>query len=234
MSDAVAAPETICLTAADGFALDAWLARPVGRPRGGLVIAQEMYGVTDYLKRAVEFYAAQGYLAVVPALYDRRERGCVMAYNEAARDRVHDMYKAMDWDKSLLDLDAGRRYVAEAAGSQPLKVGIVGFCWGGSLAWMAACRYDYQAAVAYYGSAMPDYADETPRCPVIAHVGDDDSSFPPTRVAAFRAAQPGVTVFTYPAAPHGFDNETRPARYRPEAHRLARERTLDFLARHIG
>lgn len=226
---AAAAPETICLTAADGFALEAWLARPAGPPRGGLVIAQEMYGVTDYLKRVAGFYAAQGYLAIVPALYDRRERGCVMAYNEADRDRVHDMYKAMDWDKSLLDLDAGRRFVAETG-----KVGIVGFCWGGSLAWMAACRSDYRAAVAYYGSAMPDYAGETPRCPVIAHVGDDDTSFPPARVTAFRAAQPDVPVFTYPGTPHGFDNETRPARYRPEAQRLARERTLAFLARHLG
>lgn len=224
-----AAPDMIRLTAADGFALDAWLARPAGRPRGGLVIAQEMYGVTDYLKRVAAFYAAQGYLAIVPALYDRRERGCVMDYNEADRDRVHDMYKAMDWDKSLLDLEAARRFVAEAG-----KVGIVGFCWGGSLAWMAACRGDYQAAVAYYGSAMPDYAGETPRCPAIAHVGDDDTSFPPARVAAFRAAQPDVPVYTYPATPHGFDNETRPARYRPEPHRLARERTLAFLARHIG
>ncbi|MFN4281724.1 MAG: dienelactone hydrolase family protein [Alphaproteobacteria bacterium] len=224
-----AAPAMIRLTAADGFALDAWLARPAGAPKAGLVIAQEMYGVTEYLKRVAAFYAAQGYLAVVPALYDRRERDCVLAYNEADRDRVHDLYKSMDWEKSLLDLDAGRRFAAEAG-----KVAIVGFCWGGSLAWMAACRGDYQAAVAYYGSAMPDYANETPRCPVIAHVGDDDTSFPPARVAAFRAARPETPVFTYAGTPHGFDNETRPARYRPEAHRLARERTLAFLARHIG
>lgn len=220
----------IRLTAADGFELDAWLARPAGAPRGGLVIAQEMYGVTDYLKRVAAFYAAHGYLAVVPALYDRRERDCVLAYNESDRDRVHDLYKSMNWGESLLDLDAGRDYLAGAK----VKIGIVGFCWGGSLAWMAACRSDYQAAVAYYGSAMPDYADETPRCPVIAHVGDDDTSFPPARVAAFRAARPETPVFTYPGTPHGFDNETRPARYRQEAHRLARDRTLAFLARHIG
>lgn len=229
MSSAVIEQDMIRLSAVDGFTLDAWLATPVGQPKGAIVIAQEMYGVTDYLKGVTAFYAGQGYLAITPALYDRRERNCVLAYNEADRDRVHEMYKSMDWEKSLLDLDAGRRLVAKAG-----KVAVIGFCWGGSLAWMAACRYDYQAAVAYYGSAMPDYAHEKSRCPVIAHVGDADTSFPPARVAAFRALQPGVPVYTYPDTPHGFDNETRPARYRPEAHRLARERTLAFLARHIG
>lgn len=217
------------LTAADGFQLDAWLATPAGQPKGAIVIAQEMYGVTDYLKQVTAFYAGEGYLTITPALYDRRARGTVLAYNEADRDRVHELYKSMDWELSLVDLEAGRRFVAPAG-----RVAMIGFCWGGSLAWMAACRQDYQAAVAYYGSAMPDYADETPRCPVIAHVGDEDTSFPPDRVAAFRAAQPGVPVYTYADTPHGFDNDTRPARYRPAAHRLARERTLAFLAQHIG
>lgn len=234
MSDTVVDQAMVRLAAADGFELDAWLATPAGRPKGGLVIAQEMYGLTDYLKRATAFYASQGYLTITPALYDRHERGTVLAYNEADRDRVHALYQAMDWDKSLLDLDAGRRFVTQAAPDPAMKIAIVGFCWGGSLAWMAACRQEYQAAVAYYGSAMPDYAGETPRCPVIAHVGDLDTSFPPPRVAAFKAAQPGVTVYTYPDTPHGFDNDTRPARYRPEAHRLARARTLAFLGQHIG
>lgn len=234
MSPAVVDQEMVRLTAADGFELDAWLAVPAGQPRGGIVIAQEMYGVTEYLQRATAFYASQGYLAITPALYDRRARGTVLAYNEADRDRVHELYQSMDWDKSLLDLDAGRRFLGKTGAGLSLKTAIVGFCWGGSLAWMAACRQDYQAAVSYYGSAMPDYAGETPRCPVIAHVGDLDSSFPPARVAAFRAAQPGVPVYTYPETPHGFDNETRPVRYRPEAHRLARERTLAFLAQQIG
>jgi carboxymethylenebutenolidase len=229
MSDAVIDQEMIRLTSADGFQLDAWLATPPGKPKGAIVIAQEMYGVTEYLKRVTAFYASQGYLTITPALYDRHERNCILAYNEADRDRVHELYKSMDWDKALLDLDAGRHFVAEAG-----KVAMIGFCWGGSLAWMAACRSDYQAAVAYYGSAMPDYAGETPRCPVIAHVGEDDTSFPPLRVAAFRAAQPGVPVYSYADTPHGFDNETRPARYRPEAHRVARARTLEFLAQHIG
>ncbi|HEY4134634.1 MAG TPA: dienelactone hydrolase family protein [Alphaproteobacteria bacterium] len=221
--------ETIRLTASDGHALDAWIARPAGAPRGAIVVAQEMYGVTDYLKRVAAFYAGQGYLAVTPALYDRRERGTVLPYDESARDRVHELYKSMDWELSLLDLDAARIAVQDAG-----KVAVIGFCWGGSLAWMAACRYPYDAAVAYYGSAMPDYAAEQPRCPVIGHVGELDTSFPPARVAQFGAAHPEVTIYGYAGAQHGFDNETRAARFHEDAHRLARERTLAFLAAYVG
>lgn len=229
MNNVLADRRMIRLTAADGFELDAWIARPAGLPRGAVVIGQEMYGVTNYLKRVAEFYAGQGYLTLTPALYDRRERDCVLAYNEADRDRVHELYKSMDWEKSLLDLAAARDFVAEAG-----KVAIVGFCWGGSLAWMAACCQPFDAAVAYYGSAMPDYKSETNRCPVIAHVGERDSSLPPARVAEFSAAHPQVPFYSYAGAAHGFDNETRPARFHPEAHRLARERSLAFLRANIG
>ncbi len=229
MKSVLADRQMIRLTAADGFELDAWIARPAGRPRGAVVIGQEMYGVTEYLKRVADFYAGQGYLTITPALYDRRERDCVLAYNEADRDRVHEMYKSMDWEKSLLDLAAARAYVADAG-----KVAIVGFCWGGSLAWMAACRQPFDAAVAYYGSAMPDYKAETNRCPVIAHIGDRDTSLPPARVAEFNAVHPEVPFYSYAGAAHGFDNETRAARYHAEGHRLARERTLAFLRAQIG
>lgn len=234
MTVAAADRQMIRLTAEDGFELDAWIARPEGRPRGAVVIGQEMYGVTEYLKRVAAFYAAQGYLTITPALYDRRERDCVLAYNEADRDRVHTLYKSMDWEQSLLDLAAARAFVADAGPGSALKTAIVGFCWGGSLAWMAACRQPFDAAVAYYGSAMPDYKGETNRCPVIAHVGELDSSLPPARVAEFSAVHPEVAFYSYPGAAHGFDNETRAARYHAEAHRLARERSLKFLADKIG
>src|SRR5262249_47016196 len=125
--------------------------------------------------------------------------------------------------------EAARAAVAEAG-----KVGMVGFCWGGSLAWLAACRRNYAGTVAYYGSMMPDLADEQARCPVIAHIGGRDTSLPMERVEHFRAMQPSVPVYIYPGAQHGFDNENRTPRYHAAAHRLARERTLAFLAEHIG
>ena len=133
------------------------------------------------------------------------------------------------FDHALADLDAAREAVADAG-----RIGIIGFCWGGSLAWLSACRGDYAGAVSYYGSMIPDLANEQARCPVICHIGDKDTSLPAARIAIFRAAQPNVPVFMYEGAPHGFDNENRTERYHPAAHKLARERTLEFLAKHIG
>jgi carboxymethylenebutenolidase len=219
------------LTARDGHRLAAYLARPAaaGAVRGGLVVAQEMYGVNDYLRSVCDFYAVQGYVSIAPALYDRREPGLIYGYNKTDHDRAQETYTAWDVDIALDDLDAARAAVADAG-----KVGIVGFCWGGSLAWAAACRRDYAGAIAYYGSKMPDLAGERARCPVIAHIGDRDTTLPPERIARFRSAQPGVPVYIYEGALHGFDNPNRTERYHPQAQRLARERTLAFLRHHMG
>jgi len=218
------------LTARDGHQLDAYLARPAGFIRGGLVVAQEMYGITDYLKSVCDFFAAHGYLAIAPAVYDRKERNLVLAYDEGPQHNyAQELFNNWDWPAALIDLDAGKQAVADAG-----RVGIVGFCFGGSLAWLAACRYAYTAAVCYYGSDMPKYAGEQPRCPVMAHVGSEDKSFPPDQVAAFRKAHPEVTFHVHDGAPHGFDNSMRPARYHARACENARALTLEFLARHIG
>ncbi len=219
----------IRLTAPDGHELDAYIAKPATPARGGLVVAQEMYGVNDYLRSVCDFYAAQGYVAIAPALYDRRQRGLIYNYTKADHDRAQQTYTVWNLDHALADLDTARDAIADAG-----KIGIVGFCWGGSLAWLAACRSAYAGAVSYYGSMIPDLAHEQARCPVIAHVGDRDTSLPPERVALFRAAQPSVPVFIYEGAPHGFDNQNRTERYHPAAHSLARERTLEFLAKHVG
>ena len=219
----------IRLTSRDGHELDAYLSRPTAGTRGGLVVAQEMYGINAYLRSVCDFYAAHGYLAIAPALYDRRQRDLVYDYTQDDHDRAQRTYKAWDLSLALDDLDAGCTAVAAAG-----KVALIGFCWGGSLAWLAACRRNYAGTVAYYGSMMPDHADETPRCPVIAHIGDRDSTLPSEKIARFRAAQPSVPVHIYPGAQHGFDNENRAARHDPAAHRLARERTLEFLAQCIG
>jgi carboxymethylenebutenolidase len=219
----------ISLTARDGHHLQAYLARPTEKPRGGVVVAQEMYGVNDYLRSVCDHYAGHGYLAIAPALYDRQQRELVFAYDKQDHDRAQRLYKSWNLDNALDDLDAARDAVAAAG-----NVGLVGFCWGGSLAWLAACRRNYAGAVAYYGSMMPDFAGEQPRCPVIAHIGDQDTTLPPARTDAFRAAQPSVPIYIYPGAQHGFDNEDRHPRHHPGACRLARDRTLAFFAQHIG
>ena len=219
----------IRLTARDGHELDAFVAKPSGAARGGLVIAQEMYGVTSYLRDVCTFYASRGYLAIAPALYDRRERNLVFAYEKHAHDLAQSIYMNWNFDLALADLEAAATHVGDAG-----KVGIVGFCWGGTLAWLAACRGDYAAAVAWYGSMMPDFAGETPKCPVLAIIGDQDATMPPARIASFRAAQPDVPVAMHAGARHGFDNPLRPDRYHPDACALARQQTLDFLAGHVG
>ena len=181
----------IRLRARDGHELDAYVARPAARLRGGIVVAQEMYGVNDYLRSVCDFYAAQGYVAIAPALYDRKQRGLTFVYTKDDHDRAQQTYTTWNFDHALADLDAARDAIADAG-----KVGIIGFCWGGTLAWLSACRRDYACAVAYYGSMMPDFADEQARCPVIAHVGDRDTSFPPR---ADRAVPRGAAVG---AGPH--------------------------------
>jgi carboxymethylenebutenolidase len=221
--------ETIRLTAADGHGFAAYLARPKGSPRGGLVVAMEMYGVNFYLREVCDRWAADGYLAIAPDMWGRVEPGLTLAYDDAGSVKGKRLSAENDWDASMADLEAARQAVASAG-----KVAIMGFCFGGTLTWLAACKGRFDAAIAYYGSDMCDYPDLSPNCPVLCHVGDQDTAVPPEAVAAFQARQPGVPWHVYPGVPHGFDNHTRPARYVAEAAALARERTASFLAARIA
>ena len=224
----------IRLRARDGHELDAYEARPSGRVRGGIVISQEMYGVNDYLRGVCDFYASQGYVAIAPALYDRRQRSLIFTYSKEDHDRAQKTYTHWNYGHALTDLIAAQDAVADVCKVEAARIGIVGFCWGGTMAWLAACRGNFACAVAYYGSFMPDYIGEHARCPIIAHVGDRDHSFPPPRIAYFRSAQRSVPFHIYQGAQHGFDNPGRVERYDAAAHKLARERTLEFLGKHIG
>jgi len=217
--------ENVRLRSVDGHELDAHLATPTTPSLGGVVLAQEMYGLNDYLKETCAFFAAHGYAAIAPALYDRKERGIVFDYTKAAHDEAQKIYKSWDFNLALDDLDAARQRVKSSG-----PVAVVGYCWGGTLAWLAACRREYEGAVAYYGSMMPDFAAEKPSCPVIAIVGDRDRTMPPERLERFRQAQPEVPLVIYGGAQHGFDNPGRSERFHAEASKMGRQKTLDFLA----
>lgn len=227
--------DTIRITAADGHVLDAYLVVPAAPPRGGLVVIQEMYGLTRYITAVCDFFARHGYRVIAPALYDRLARDTVLEYTPAERDRAHVMFTTWNWDLALIDIAAARDEIAADG-----KVGVLGYCWGGSLAWLSACRGSFgrgsfDCAVAYYGSAMPDYADEQARCPVLANCGDKDTSMPIERIREFQARQPGIAVNVFQGAQHAFDNPLRGGgRFDQRASAAARAATLDFLSRHVG
>jgi len=216
------------LTARDGHGFDAFIAEPAGAPRGALVVVQEIFGVNEHIRSVAEGYARDGYLAIAPALFDRVERHVQIGYDAADIQRGSALKAASSNDNALLDIAAAIAHVAPAG-----KVGIVGYCWGGLLSWLAACKLDGLAAsVPYYGGGMPQQAALKPRCPVLAHFGEQDGHIPADTVRAFAKAQPVVQVHLYPAG-HGFNCDQRASYHAPSA-ALARERTLAFLREHVG
>lgn len=219
------------LEAADGHRCGAYVATPGGQPRGGLVVVQEIFGINPHIRSVADGYAADGYLVIAPALFDRAERGVELAYTPDDQARGRALKAAAIGDdpaKPLLDIAAALTRVQPAG-----KVGIVGYCWGGFVSWLAAGKLDgLAAAVSYYGGGMPDAAQLEPRCPVLAHFGAKDATIPADRVRAFRAAQPDVTVCLYDAG-HAFNRAQTPAHVAPAAE-LARQRTLAFLRQHVG
>lgn len=220
--------QQIELTAADGHRFGAYVAAPAGKPRGALIVVQEIFGVNAHIRSVADGYAADGYLSVAPAVFDRIERGIEIGYGDADIVRGRELKAASDNDKALADIAAA---IAHARGAG--KVGIVGYCWGGLLSWLAACRLDgLCASIPYYGGGVPDHKELAPRCPVLAHFGKKDSLIPLPSVEAFKAGQPAVTVHLYEAG-HGFNCDQRGS-YDAAAARLARERTLAFLRAQVG
>lgn len=221
--------EDIRLTASDGHMFGAYLAVPEGTPRGGLVVGMEMYGVNGYLKSVCDDFAAEGYLSIAPLLFDRFEPNLTNPYNDEGSKRGKDLSAIIDHNQTMLDVTAAIDHVRPAG-----KVAIMGFCFGGTVTWLAACRCNLDAAIAYYGSNMCDYPDEEPKCPLICHVGDLDTAVPPADVADFQARHPEVHWNVYPGAQHGFDNSTRPVRYHAAVTEEARKRSIAFLRDKIG
>ena len=221
--------------AVDGVKCQAYLAEPAGQPRGAVVVLQEIFGVNSHIRAVADGYAAEGYLAIAPSTFQRVKPGVELGYTDADMQAGFALKLAVDALPApavLADIQAA---IDEAARRSGGKVGIVGYCWGGLLSWRSACELQgLSAAVPYYGGGMttPEEAARKPRCPVLAHFAEQDQWIPMDTVEAFRAAQPGVEVHTYDAH-HGFNCDQRGASHPPSA-TLARERTLDFFARHLG
>jgi len=211
------------LQAADGHRLAAYRAVPAGKPRGALVVVQEIFGVNSHIRAVADGYAADGWLAIAPAMFDRVERGIELGYTPADIERGRELKGGCSNDHALLDIAAAVDSVRSAG-----KVAVIGYCWGGTLAWLAACRQPgLSAAVSYYGGGIGELIDLTPRCPVLAHFGERDASIPLTVPEALRKAHPEVEIHIYPAG-HGFNCDQRGSFDAPSA-KLARERSLAFL-----
>jgi carboxymethylenebutenolidase len=215
------------LTAADDHKLAAWKDGPADATKS-LVVIQEIFGVNSHIRRVCDRFVRAGYAVIAPALFDRVERGVELGYAPEDVARGRELRAKVPAEGIMRDVEAA------AAALPPGMHGIVGYCWGGTIAWWGATRsMSFAAANGWYGGGIAATKDEKPNCPVELHFGEKDHSIPMSDVEAIRAAQPGVRIFVYPGAQHGFGCEDRSSYSRPDAE-LAWERTLAFFAKHLG
>ena len=219
--------EVLRLIAADSHELSAYRADPEGVPRGGIVLVQEIFGVNAHIREVADRFASEGYAVIAPALFDRIERGVELDYSEETTAKGRALRGELGWEAPLKDIQAALKTLRPAG-----KVAVIGFCWGGSLAWLAACRLKADGAVCYYGAQIRDFTHEPPACPVLMHFGENDPLIPPAAVAEIAAAHPDIPIFTYPAG-HGFNCDRRGDFHAPSA-ALAWDRTRAFLSKQIG
>jgi carboxymethylenebutenolidase len=219
---------TLELNAADGHRFAAYRADPPGKPRGGIVVVQEIFGVNSHIRGVADGFAADGYVAIAPALFDRVERGLDIGYSQPEIERGRALMQRMSMDDALKDVTAALKAIASAG-----KIGIVGYCWGGTVAWVSAAKLDGLACSApYYGGGILANKDLKPRIPMMLHFGETDHAIPIGDVRAWLAARPELAAHIY-AAGHGFNCDQRGS-YHAESAKLARERTLEFFRKQIG
>jgi len=213
---------TVTITATDGVAISAFEARPEGMPKGGIVVLQELFGVNPHIRSVCRGFAREGYVALAPALFDRIRPGIELGYGPDAIQTGLAARDHLPLKHALADVQAAIDHLRPFC-----RVGVVGYCWGGTLAFLAAARLSgLSAAVGYYGSMIPDYHSEAPRVPLMLHFGASDHTLPPERVALVEKSRPDAQLFVYEAG-HGFNCEERPSFDRVSAG-LARARTLEL------
>jgi carboxymethylenebutenolidase len=216
------------LNAADGFGINAYVAEPAAIPVAGIVVLQEIFGVNQHIREVTDRFASRGYLAIAPALFDRARKGIELGYDQAGMQQGMAARSQIALEKTLLDIDAAIQWLR---GQGIGRVGVVGYCWGGSLAWFANTRLNVDASVSYYGGLIAAAADEKNKAHAIFHFGELDKHIRPEEWATIRAAHPELPLYTY-NADHGFNCDHRSS-YNAAAASLAEERTLAFFAEHL-
>lgn len=207
--------------------IGAYLARPDGPPKGGIVVVQEIFGVNAHMRRVTDRFAERGYTAIAPAFFDHVETGVELGYDEAGYKRGQELVREISFELAIADVASAAEAIASAG-----RIGCVGYCWGGTVALLAAARLG-MPAVSYYGARNTRFLGEPTHAPVQFHFGERDTSIPPEAVAQQRAAWPDAEVYTYPTG-HAFDRDVDPRAYDAPSAKLALERTLAFFGRALA
>ena len=217
------------LTSSDQHPFNAYLAEPSEAVRGAVIVIQEIFGVNAHIREVCDSYAAAGYRALAPALFDRVEPGIELGYGGADMMQGVEIARGkLRREETLLDLQAAIDYL----GSDQ-KTGVVGYCFGGLMSWLVACELKGIAcAVSYYGGGVSGEMERTAKVPVIFHFGKLDAHIPMEQVSAVEQACPDSEVHVYDAD-HGFNCNHR-ASFDAAAADLARQRSLDFFAAHLA
>jgi carboxymethylenebutenolidase len=218
---------TIELKAADGHTLSAYTAGSADAP-AGIVVIQEIFGVNHHIRDMADRYAAAGYSVIAPALFDRVERGVELGYTQEDIGKGRDYRMKLDDTAVMADVEAAAKHLGAK------KLGIVGYCFGGTVAFWGATRsHSFAAASGWYGGGIAGTRDEKPNCPLQLHFGEKDGSIPMSDVDAIRGAQPKAEIYVYMGAGHGFGCDERGSFSKPD-YDLAQQRTLDFFKKNLG
>ncbi|WP_419804633.1 dienelactone hydrolase family protein [Terriglobus sp.] len=225
--------EWIQLKAGDGTELAAYVVRPEGEPKAALVVVQEIFGVNQQIQKTAEEWASHGFLCIAPAMFDRVEKGVNLNYNQADFEKGYGLMQ--QFSEGLMDQTKDVKAAVDWLRSETDKpVGVVGYCFGGTMAWLSATRLKVEAAAGYYGGSIANFLNEEPQCPVILHFGVDDQYIPAEARDAIQTAHPEVPIFVYENAGHAFARGVDPTHYAAEAATLANKHTLLFFQQHFG
>ncbi len=218
--------QTLSLNTTRMQCIGAYMAKPDGKPKGGIVVIQEIFGVNDHIRRVTDRFAEAGYVAIAPAFFDHLETGLELAYDQEGMQRGKALVTELGLDRAVEDVASAAEAIASAG-----KIGTVGYCWGGTVAMLSAFRLGLPS-VSYYGARNVPFLGETPKAPVMFHFGEHDKSIPPDMVEKHRQMLPQMDIFTYPAD-HAFNRDIG-AQYDPASASLAWERTLGFFGQHLA
>ncbi len=224
--------QMLTLKAHDGHTLDAYLAQPQGAPKAGVVVLQEIFGINPHIRSVADTYAQHGYLAIAPALFDRARKGLEYEYNPTGMQEGYAIARSLPLDGTLADVQAAIDFLHQQPGIR--KVGVVGFCWGGKLAWLSNTRLrGVSATASYYPGGIQEVITEKSQCPAIFHFGAQDTHIPQSVADLVEHEYPGFPVYRYEAG-HAFNRDVDPNVYKKDMAALALQRTLSHFQEHLS